>query len=269
LLFCAALNYHNLDVERFKTAKKKEYDPMKKITVSFVFSLFLFSILASPVVGQTTDDIVAKMIKAQGGKAALEKIKDSTLTGTMDIVQMGMSGSLTYYQKEPNKMRMDMEIMGMAITQAFDGESAWGIDPQTGSVQDMPEDQAKEMKRQSLGNDALLHPEKYGITYAYKGKETLEGKEYYVLEQTFEDGFIMTLYIDTKTDLLYKSKSKGTSMMGMEVDQEVFVSDYKEVEGLMVAHVMRIIQDGEEAITMTFTDIKFNSGLEDSLFKKD
>lgn len=133
----------------------------------------------------------------------------------------------------------------------------------------MPADQATEMKRQAMGNDAVLHPEKYGISYAYKGKETLEGKEYYVLEQTFEDGFTAILYIDTTSDLLYKSKSKGTSMMGMEVDQEVFVSDYKEVEGLMVAHTMRIIQDGEEAITMTFTDAKFNTGLEDSLFKKD
>jgi len=241
---------------------------MKKITVSCIFSLFLFSILTSPGISQTAEDIVAKMIKAQGGKAALEKIKDSTLTGTMEIIQMGMSGSLTYYQKEPNKMRMDMEFMGMAMTQAFDGETAWGVNPQTGGVEDMPEDQAKEMKRQSLGNDAVLHPEKYGITYAYKGKETIEGNEYYVLEQTFEDGFTMTLYIDTKSDLLYKSASKGTSIMGMEVDQEVFVSDYKEVEGLMIAHTMRIIQDGEEAITMTFTDVKFNSGLEDSLFKK-
>ncbi len=241
---------------------------MKKITVSCVFSLFLFSIFVSPGVSQTADDIVAKMIKAQGGKATLEKIKDSTLTGTIEIVQMGMSGSLTVYQKEPNKTRMDMEIMGMAITNAFDGETAWMINPQTGGVEDMPEDQAKEMKRQALGNDAVLHPEKYGITYTYKGKETIEGKQYYVLEQVFEDGFTMTLYIDTATDLLYKSASKGTSIMGMEVDQEVFVSDYKEVDGLMMAHTMRIIQDGEEAITMAFTDVKFNSGLEDSLFKK-
>jgi outer membrane lipoprotein-sorting protein len=242
---------------------------MKKTAISCIFSLFLFSILASPGTSQTAEDIVAKMIKAQGGKAALEKIKDSTLTGTMEIIQMGMSGSLTYYQKEPNKMRMDMEFMGMAMTQAYDGENAWGVNPQTGGIEDMPEDQAKEMRRQSLGNDAVLHPEKYGITYAYKGKETIEGKEYYVLEQTFEDGFTSTLYIDTKTDLLYKSKSKGTSVMGMEVDQEVFVSDYKEVGGLLVAHTMRIIQDGEEAIIMTFTDVKFNSGLEDSFFKKD
>jgi outer membrane lipoprotein-sorting protein len=241
---------------------------MKKFTTSCIVSLFLFGILASPGISQTTEEIVAKMIKAQGGKAALEKIKDTTLTGTIEIIQMGMSGTLSYYHKEPNKMRMDMEIMGMVMTQAYDGENAWGVNPQTGGIEDMPEDQAKDMQRQALGNDAVLHPEKYGITYAYKGNETVEGKEYYVLEQTFEDGFTTTLYIDTKTGLLYKSKSMGTGMMGGEVDQEVLVSDYKEVEGLMVAHKMQIIQEGQEAITMTFTDVKFNTGLEDSFFKK-
>ncbi len=250
-------------------ARRKEHGSMKKNAITSLLTLFLFSTLASPVTGQTAEDILDKMIEAQGGKAALEKIKDTTLAGTMDIIQMGMSGSLTYYQKEPNKMRMDMEFMGMTMTQAYDGENAWGINPQTGAIEDLPEDQAKEMKRQALGNDSVLHPEKYGITYVYKGTETIEGKEYYVLEQTFEDGFTMTLYIDTATGLLYKSKSKGTSIMGMEVDQEVFVSDYKKVDGLMMAHEMRIIQDGEEAIAMTFTDVKFNSGLEDSLFKKE
>jgi outer membrane lipoprotein-sorting protein len=242
---------------------------MKKIAIFCISNLILFSILASPGIGQTADDIVAKMIEAQGGKAALEKIKDSTLSGDMEIVQMGMSGSLTYYQKEPNKMRMDMEFMGMTMTQAYDGQNAWGINPQTGAVEDMPEDQAEEMKRQALGNDSVLHPEKYGITYTYKGKETIDGKEYYVLDQTFKDGFTATLYIDTNTNLLYKSKSKGTSLMGTEADQEVFVSDYKKVDGLMVAHEMRIFQDGEEAVTMTFKDVKFNSGLEDSLFEKE
>jgi outer membrane lipoprotein-sorting protein len=265
------LNYDNLDEGRFKTKNKlrrKEHEPMKKIATSCIVGLFLFGILASPGTSQTTEEIVAKMIKAQGGKAALEKIKDTTLSGTMEIVQMGMSGTLTYYHKEPNKMRMDMEFMGMVMTQAYDGENAWGVNPQTGGIEDMPEDQAKDMQRQALGNDAVLHPEKYGITYAYKGKETIEGKDYYVLEQTFEDGFTTTLYIDTNTGLLYKSKSKGTGMMGGEVDQEVLVSDYKKVEGLMVAHKMQIIQEGEEAITMTFTDVKFNSGLEDTFFKK-
>jgi len=70
---------------------------------------------------QTAKDILDKMIEAQGGRKALEAIKDTTTVGGMEMVQMGMNGSITMYQKEPNKMRMDIEVMGMIITRAFDG----------------------------------------------------------------------------------------------------------------------------------------------------
>jgi outer membrane lipoprotein-sorting protein len=257
------------DSIRQQKIKEKEDYLMKRLIIFSMLSFFLISISVFPETAQTAEDIVAKMIEAQGGKAALEKIKDTTLVGTLEIIQMGMSGSMTIYQKEPNKMRMDMEIMGMVMTQAFDGETAWGINPQTGGIEDLDEQQAKDLKRQALGNDAVLHPEKYGITYAYKGKETAEEKEYHVLEQSFADGFKAILYIDTKTYLLYKSKARGTSVMGMEVDQEVFTSDYRKVDSLMMPFSMRILQEGEEAITMTFTEAKFNTGLEDSFFKKE
>jgi outer membrane lipoprotein-sorting protein len=242
---------------------------MKKITIICVLGLFLATIVVSTGMAQTTEEILAKMIKAQGGKANLAKIKDTTMTGTLEMVSMGINGSLTFYQKEPNKMRMDMEFMGMVMTQAYDGEIAWGVDPNTGSIQEMPEEQAKDMKRMALGNDSILHPEKYGITYSYSGKETIEGQDYYLLKQAFEDGFSTTMYIDAKTNFVYKIKSKVPNQMGVEVDQEVFTTDYRKVEGLMVAHEMRIIQDGEEFLNMFFTEVVFNTGLEDSFFKKD
>jgi len=203
------------------------------------------------------------------GKAALEKIEDMTLTGTIEIVSMGISGSMTMYRKEPNKARMDMEFMGMVVTRAFDGENGWAVDPNTGSIQDLPEDQAKEIQRMAMGNEALLHPEKHGITFTYKGKETIEGKDYILLEQAYEDGHKETLYLDAKTYLLYKSKSLSANMAGIQVDTESFVSDYKKVDDLMVWHTMRIVQEGEESMVMVFTEVAINTGLEDSLFKKE
>jgi outer membrane lipoprotein-sorting protein len=190
---------------------------MKRFTIICILGLFLATIAASTGLAQTSEEIVAKMIEAQGGKAALEKIKDATYTGTLEIISMGLSGSMTMYRKEPDKARMDMELMGMVITQAFDGENAWGVDPNTGSVVDMPEDQAKELKRMAMGNEALLNPD----------------------------------------------------MAGVQVDTESFVSDYKKVDGLVIWHTMRIVQEGEESMLMTFSDVVFNTGLEDSLFKKE
>ena len=239
---------------------------MKKIFSACLLSLFLLSLMTSPGLSQEASDILKKMVEAQGGKKVLEKIEDMTSSGNLELIQMGMTGSMTMYKKEPNKYRMDIEVMGMIITQAFDGETAWGINPQTGSREEMPEQQAEYMKRMALGIDAFLYPEKYGIAFAYKGKEKIEEKDYLVLEQTFSDGYKATLYIDPKTYLSYKTKSTTMNPMGVEVEQETFESDFKKVNGMTIAYSIIIFQGDEEYLQLTLTDITFNSGLEDSFF---
>ena len=240
---------------------------MKKIFSACLLGLFLLSLMTSTGLSQEASDILKKMVEAQGGKKVLEKIEDMTSSGSLEMIQMGMSGSITMYKKEPNKVRMDIEVMGMIITQAFDGETAWMVNPQTGSKEEMSEEQAENMNRMALGADALLYPEKYGISFAYKGKEKIEEKEYLVLEQTFADGHKATLYIDPKTYLIYKTKSTTMNQMGVEVESETFESDFKKVNGMTIAYSITIFQDGEEFMKLTLTDITFNSGLEDSLFK--
>ncbi len=57
------------------------------------------------------------------------------------------------------------------------------------------------------------------------------------------------------------------NQMGVEVEGETILSDYKKVEGIMVPHTITTYQDGEEYMKITITEGSFNSGLEDSLFK--
>jgi outer membrane lipoprotein-sorting protein len=184
----------------------------------------------------------------------------------MDLTQMGLSATITVYQKEPNKSRFDIEVMGMVITQACDGETAWATNPQSGVTEEMPAEAAEYMKRESLGNAVYLDPKKFGITFSYKGKENIEGKDYLVMEQGYSDGYTATIFVDPDTSLAFKGKGKTLNNMGVEVEAETFFSDYKEVEGIMVAHTLISYQDGEEFMTMELTEVKFNSGLEDSLF---
>lgn len=239
---------------------------MKKIFSLCLLSVFIFGVTASPGVGQKAMDVLEKMIDAEGGRKVLGSIKDTTMTGTLEIAMAGMSGSLTMSLKEPNMMRMDMEMMGMVFTQAYDGEVAWGTNPQTGANEEMPSEQADGFKRQAYGNDILLNPDKHGITYTLKESENIEGKDYYVLVQTFPDGFQMTMYIDSKTYLPYKAVST-INQMGVESEAESFLSDWRKVEGTMIPFMLKVLYDGEEAVTMTFTEVKYNSGIEDSFFK--
>jgi outer membrane lipoprotein-sorting protein len=130
----------------------------------------------------------------------------------------------------------------------------------------MPETLSKSFSRQAMGNDAYLNPEKHKITYTLKPKAKIGDVEYIVLEQTLADGFKATIYIDPKTYLVYKSEAVDVGMAGTEVKVESYPSDYKQVNGVTLAHSIRTVQDGTEYMKLTFTSIKFNTNLEDSLF---
>jgi outer membrane lipoprotein-sorting protein len=215
--------------------------------------------------GQTTKEILDKMIDAQGGRKALAAIKDTTIAANIELAQQGMSGNLTIYQKEPDKMRMDIEIAGMVITQAFDGVKGWRTDPMSGATVEMSESETRDFKKQAMGNDSLLNPEKYGITYAFKGKEKIQDKEYLVLEQSYADGQKITMYLDPITYLTYKANAK-VNQMGVEIDQETIFGDYRKEGDTVAAHTMTVFQSGAESVKMTFNKIAFNTGIQDSLF---
>lgn len=241
---------------------------MKK-NVSFgFFVFFLFGLLTAPAVCQTGDEIAEKMIDAMGGRKVLEGIKDMTVSTSAEMISLGIESTITVYMKEPNLARSDMSVMGMIITQGFNGETAWLISPETGAAEDLSEEVLEYAKRDSLGHTALLHPEKFGITFSYKGKEKIEDKDYLILEQAFDDGFTKTLYLDPETYLPFKIVSKALNTMMMEVEQEIFPAEYKKIQGMVLPHSMIVFQDGEEFMMSTVTEVKINTGLEDSLFKK-
>ena len=228
--------------------------------------IFLISLTATPGTGQTTNEIIKRMIEASGGRNAIENINDSTMSGTIEFIQEGFSGDITVYKKEPSKMRVDVEVMGMAITQAYDGNLVWWTNPQTGATEEMPATEAETMKRDSLPRVAILNPEKYGISIVFKGKEQIEGKDHYILEQTYADGFVTILYVDSSTYLITKTKGTMESATMGEVELEQVASEYKKVHGLMMAHKVITYTNGSEARILTITDVQFNTGLEDSLF---
>lgn len=240
---------------------------MKRVAIFGFIGFLLLCLSSIEGFSQTADEILNKMIKAQGGRKTLESIDDTLISGSMQIIPMNISGSVILYQKEPNKVRMDAEIMGMTMTQGFDGNTAWFTNPQTSETKEMSEKQAKFFKKQAVGKNALLNPKKIGISYSFKGKEKINDKEYLVLEQLHPDEFKVTIYVDPQTYLIYKSNSLTLNQVEAEVESEIINSDYKKVEGIMMPHSMTIFQDGQEYMKFTITEITFNSDLENSLFE--
>jgi len=247
--------------------RKSTGGTVKKALTWMWTGMFLASIVAAPAFGQTAELILDRMIEAQGGRKILASLVDSTVSGTLESIQQGITGTMTLFQKEPDKLRMEIEVMGIVITQAFDGQQAWMTNTQTGGVQVMDEKMTKEFKRQATGNDAILNPAKLGITYLYRGKEKDDDREYLVLEQTLADGYKNVFYLDPATHLIAKTRGTVLNQMGVEVDSETLLSDYRPEGGVMTAHFLTVFQSGQEFARMNLTKFVFNSGLQDDLFR--
>jgi outer membrane lipoprotein-sorting protein len=201
----------------------------KKSRLVFLLFFLMLGLNILPLRAQAEKDILEKMITAMGGREALAGIKDTKTTGTMELIQMGMTTPMTIYQKEPNKFRLEIEVMGYSIIQVFDGQKAQITNPQTGEVMELPAEQTKGMVKQALGNQVWLDPAKYGITYTYKGEEPVDGKKCYVLEQKFKDGDVATIYLEAATYLPYLTRNKAISKSGAEVAAETKLTDYRKV----------------------------------------
>jgi outer membrane lipoprotein-sorting protein len=240
---------------------------LKKMSYALA-AVALLAFLAAPVQAQSVDEVLAKMIDAAGGRKAMEAVKDSTMIATMEIPTMNMSGTMTLYQKEPDKMKMDMEMMGMKITQAYDGKIGWGVNPQTGKAEEAPAKAQGELKRMAQGYDAMLNPQKHGLSYVLKGKEKIADKDCFVLEQTTTgEEEKTTIFVDGATYLPLMSRAKTQNMMGADVDSETLFEDYKKEGNVIIAHSLTIKQGGAVWAKIKVSEITFNSDLEDAFFK--
>jgi outer membrane lipoprotein-sorting protein len=240
---------------------------MKKTVLIASLGIFLLGVNLTQIKGQTTNEILKEMIQAQGGKDAIEKIKDMTITGTIEVPQQGLSVSFTQYKKEPDKRRIEMKVMGTAQVQVYDGKRAWELNPQTGEAIEIPGKDAIDIKRGSLALAWMLDPEKYGISMAVKERARIDGKYYLVLEQVYSDGGQVILYVDPHTYLTFMIKSTMLDEMMVEVETDTIFSDYKSVKGYTMAHKMVSYLRGKEYMRIFYKKVKINSGLRDHLFR--
>jgi outer membrane lipoprotein-sorting protein len=232
-----------------------------------ILILLLAGSIRIPLSGQTMDEILRGMIQAQGGSVAIEKIKDMTVTGSIEVPQQDIQVTFTQYKKEPDKRRIEMKVMGTVQVQGFDGEKAWELDPLTQKAIEIPGEDAVDIKRGSLALRWILEPEKYGISLVLKGRERIEGNDCFVIEKVYSDGDISILYVNSETYLTFKIKSKMMDEMMVEVETETVLSDYKSVGGYIMAHKMISYLRGKEYMRLLYKKVKLNTGLKDHIFK--
>jgi outer membrane lipoprotein-sorting protein len=243
---------------------------LRKVTV-FGLTMAL-ALLGAAAVAQdggdlTLDQVIAKNIEAKGGEEKVRAIKTVSIEGTM-MMGPGMEAPLTWIWMYPDKMRMSFEVQGMEGVQAFDGKTAWMVMPFMGKTEpeEMTAEQTQNLREESDWQGPLLDYEKKGYQVELLGKEDVEGTEAYKIKVTYGSGSVGYMYLDAEYFLEIKQESKR-KIQGQEIEVVQTVSDYKEVDGIMVAHSRTIMPEGAPAgQTITFTTVQFNPDVDESIF---
>ncbi|MCX6280766.1 MAG: hypothetical protein NTU51_02260 [Bacteroidetes bacterium] len=238
---------------------------MKK-SIAFVIIVFLMASFAGHAQDMKLDEVLNAYYKATG----LEKMKDwTTLRENRKTIAGGMEFPFSMTMKRPLKLRIEAEVQGNKMIQAFDGQAGWSVVPWSGSSvpQDMTADEIKSMKDQSDMEGSLYNWKEKGHQAELLGKEDMEGSSVYKIKLTKANGDIDTYFIDAENFILLKTSSK-VKIQDNEVESESLFTNYKEVSGVLIAGNITSKVKEQTVSQVVIDKTEFNIPVSDSLFVK-
>ncbi len=212
----------------------------------------------------TVSEILEKYVQAVGGKQAIERIQTRVIRGTMEGAT-GEGSPMEIYQTASGKWLMAVhgsdEENGLMVC---DGNNAWqkfgDQEPHAFGDAELAEARVALDLRRELKLKELFP--KMG----FKGKESVGGREVYVISAATAQGSPEQLYFDRETGLLVRQDSKLEGPDGLrflEVDYE----DYREVDGVRLPFTIRRL-DVDSTSTFKVLEVKHNVPIDEAKFAK-
>jgi hypothetical protein len=230
---------------------------MKKISL-FVSALFISTLSFA----QTAEEVINNYVTAIGGKDAISKIKDLTMTFTGEV--QGANLEVVIQKKTPNKFSQAVNVTGMGEVQK---QVCDGTKVRASGMQGS-EDITDPEKVKAVAMQAVIVPEAeytaMGAKLTYAGKEKVNNADAHKLEVTI-GSVKMTEFYDAATGLKVRQMITAETPMGSQTIISDY-SDYKDISGVKFAH--KLSQDlGMMQLALTASKIEANTNLADSLFE--
>jgi len=218
--------------------------------------------LAVPA-GVSVSDIRNNYIQAVGGEKLINGIHDSKIVYSATI-QNGLQISLTEWK---SGVRMKREVMAMGKpVQKTVYQNGKGIMTVQGQSKEMTGDDLAEAKQQA-DIQAILHPEKYGITRNLDGMSREASGDLYIVSTKESNGSEGKEYYDAKTGLLVRQTRIKKSAQG-DVGVTIEFSDYRLVpgtDGYKIPYSIRQT-NGSQEFNAKIESVEINKGIPDTEF---
>ena len=212
---------------------------------------------------QTVDEIVAKNLQAKGGAQKWQSVSTVKMTGKITV--QGKELPLTVYAKRPNLNRQEISLPEGKVVQAFDGTTAWVINPMTGSAepQAVPGAAADMMKNSADFDGALINYKAKGHTIELVGKETLRDQAG-LSPEGHDEGRPCPGLLPRRRER-HRAEDVGTGRVRWparrrpEADARYRDVRLQAIDGIMVPHTVKQFMNGNQVVEMSITSVEFNS----------
>lgn len=229
-------------------------------------------VFLAPAIAQqadlTLDQIVEKHTAALGGADKLKAIQTVVMNGQASLMGGQMKAPLSLKIKRPTSMRMEMTVQGQSFIQAFDGDTAWVVNPFAGSSD--PQKQSDEDAKTARDDadfieGSLVDYKSKGNTLELIGKEDITGGSAYKIKVTKKGGTVEYEFIDAKTFLPVKSSGKRLQQ-GQEIEYESTPANFKAVNGVMMPYRLSQTVNGQLMMELTIDKIDVNTPIDAAIF---
>jgi len=241
---------------------------MFRIVILLSLSALFFSPAAAQQADLTIDQIVEKHTEALGGADKLKAIQTVILTGKASLMGGQVEAPVVMRVKRPDMIRMDLTVQGQSFIQAFDGSTAWVLNPFSGSsdAQKQNEEDTKVARDDADFIDGgLVDYKAKGNKLELLGKEDVGGVHAYKIKVTKRSGSVDYEFVDAKTFLELQTTGKR-KQEGQEIDFVDTPSDFKAVNGVMIPYRLVQTANGNPAMDLTIEKVEANVPIEDTYF---
>ncbi len=210
------------------------------------------------------DDVLSRYRNSRGASAA--DVETVAATGT--VVMLGFEVPMTVAFARPSSFRIDIDLQGLTMILAYDGETAWNVSPMQGIIDPTP------LPEEMVGAVGILsdflwgmlaNTEERGFEVSLAGTEKVERDEAYRLDVATADGEARVLYLGGE-DFLERRIVFDGSFLGSTGELEVTISDYMDVGGLKVPGTIRIAVEGQVAAELRIQEAEAGAEVDPASF---
>lgn len=215
----------------------------------------LVALVVPRVSAQSPEAILDRYNRAVDPNGALASIQGMKSSVTMEAPAMGMSMTINSVAARPNKVIVVTDVPGLGeIRQGFDGTTAWAADPMQGPRILSGMEAAALVEGSSFNN--IVRSKDLFSAMEMAGTYDAGGDMTSCVKFTWKSGRETTDCFSNATGLIARSVTKQVTQMG-EVEVEMFIKDYRRVNGLMVPFRVESNMMGM-AMTITTTSMEFS-----------